>query len=419
MGAYLSTPKTEKDSVEESGACFRYGASAMQGWRTEMEDAHIATLDMDLDSHLFGVFDGHGGKEVSIYCSHHLNEALVKSPAFKEDPGQALIDSFLEMDRVIQTTKGEREAMTYGKSSGGGGDDGDGGDQDAFMKTIAAEIERATGLKLNLSKDGENDDDDDDDKAIVSEIHETSDTSSSLTVGDTTVTAEQHTQTDSVAVSDGESVVEKTVETSLSSVSTTIEDDDEEDEDVSGRPSKIPGGCTSVVAMIRGNKVYVANAGDSRAVISKAGVATPLSIDHKPHDEEEFRRITAAGGYVRGDRVNGNLNLSRAIGDLQYKTNPSLAPKDQIITAYPDIQELELTPEHDFLILACDGIWDVMTNQEAVDFVRERLAANPEVSLASICELMMDFCLAVEAKPTGVGCDNMTAMIVDLRRRDA
>jgi serine/threonine protein phosphatase PrpC len=62
-------------------------------------------------------------------------------------------------------------------------------------------------------------------------------------------------------------------------------------------------------------------------------------------------------------RVNGNLNLSRAIGDLKYKSNAELPPKDQIITAQPDVMRIPLTPEDRFFVLACDGVWDVMSNQ--------------------------------------------------------
>ena len=65
-------------------------------------------------------------------------------------------------------------------------------------------------------------------------------------------------------------------------------------------------------------------------------------------------------------RVNGNLNLSRAIGDLKYKNNTELPAKDQIITAQPDIRRVTLTPEDRFFVLACDGVWDVMSNQVCV-----------------------------------------------------
>lgn len=78
-----------------------------------------------------------------------------------------------------------------------------------------------------------------------------------------------------------------------------------------------------------------ANAGDSRAVISVAGVAEPLSYDHKPANESELRRILAAGGYVEFGRVNGNLALSRALGDFLYKQNKEL-PEEEQVCAFDD-----------------------------------------------------------------------------------
>ena len=98
-----------------------------------------------------------------------------------------------------------------------------------------------------------------------------------------------------------------------------------------------------------------------------AGKAVPLSLDHKPTNSEEKQRIEAAGGTVSNaggvPRVNGNLNLSRAIGDLKYKSNGSLPPEAQIITAHPDVRVFELSSEDQFFVLACDGVWDVLSNE--------------------------------------------------------
>ena len=98
-------------------------------------------------------------------------------------------------------------------------------------------------------------------------------------------------------------------------------------------------GCTAIVAVIIGRTLTVANAGDSRAVLCRAGGRTePLSFDHKPHHEREMLRIANSGGFVNQfGRVNGNLNLSRSIGDLKYKQIPGLSPAEQMITAEPDI----------------------------------------------------------------------------------
>lgn len=76
-----------------------------------------------------------------------------------------------------------------------------------------------------------------------------------------------------------------------------------------------------MVALLQGNELFVANAGDSRCVICRDGQAIDMSLDHKPEDTEELERIRKAGGRVTMDgRVNGGLNLSRAIGDHAYKT---------------------------------------------------------------------------------------------------
>jgi protein phosphatase 1G len=145
-------------------------------------------------------------------------------------------------------------------------------------------------------------------------------------------------------------------------------------------------GCTAVVALLAGRNLYVANAGDSRCVVCRGGKVVEMSFDHKPEDEIEFQRIRKAGGRVTLDgRVNGGLNLSRAIGDHGYKMNHELAPDAQMISAMPDLKVIELEPEDDFMVLACDGIWNYMSNEEVVGFVKQRIDA-AKSTLAEICE---------------------------------
>ena len=74
----------------------------------------------------------------------------------------------------------------------------------------------------------------------------------------------------------------------------------------------------------------------------------------------------------------GNLALSRALGDFVFKKNEKKSAEEQIVTAYPDVTVEKITADHEFLVLACDGIWDVLSNQEVVDFIRGRLAAKME-----------------------------------------
>uniref|UniRef100_A0A3B5LY33 Protein phosphatase 1G n=1 Tax=Xiphophorus couchianus TaxID=32473 RepID=A0A3B5LY33_9TELE len=178
-------------------------------------------------------------------------------------------------------------------------------------------------------------------------------------------------------------------------------------------------GTTAVVALIRGKQLIVANAGDSRCVVSERGKAVDMSYDHKPEDEVELTRIKNAGGKVTMDgRVNGGLNLSRAIGDHFYKRNKSLPPEDQMISAMPDVKVLTLNEEHDFMVIACDGIWNVLSSQEVVDFISERIKPDQDGktrALSSIVEELLDHCLAPDTSGDGTGCDNMTCMIVTFR----
>ena len=106
--------------------------------------------------------------------------------------------------------------------------------------------------------------------------------------------------------------------------------------------------------------------------------------------------------------------MSRAIGDLEFKLRKGLLPEEQAVTAAPEIREAKLQEGDEFLVLACDGIWDVMSNQEVVDFVRQRLLAGDAPS--KVCEQLCDACLAPNTRYPEQGCDNMSAMVVLLKR---
>ena len=159
--------------------------------------------------------------------------------------------------------------------------------------------------------------------------------------------------------------------------------------------------------------MYFANAGDSRVVLCKKGIAYPMSTDHKPELESEKDRIYKAEGWISEGRVKGNLNLTRGLGDLEYKGNKKLKPEEQIITANPDILIEDLTKDIDFVIVGCDGIWDCLTNQQACDFVLNRINKEKNPKLSKIVEEMMDQICATDLyNETGVGCDSMTCIII-------
>ncbi|XP_046964797.1 probable protein phosphatase 2C 11 isoform X1 [Vanessa cardui] len=616
MGAYLSEPVTEKMSSDEANDKLECGASSMQGWRVNQEDAHNTILDYDENTSMFAVYDGHGGAEVATYCSQNLPNFIKNTEAYKNgDMVKALTDAFLGFDASIATKEvmdilkelaGEinppgpsdndesedenisnlyKEAklplqevlakyenkltslhrarlgdtatplspcLRAKKNNEEPGGSGAGASSSSLELVEVAEssseqnIDEATSSRNGLSSAEETKKTDDDtggvsstnsnddkevngevstsdqndnvDKAVAMELDKTSNTPDSS--GENCTQPEQSAdskKSDKDAVSEvcnGEVTnskvdVENNISSSngsttpaksdsakdkASSVSSSNKatperpkkaklrraaaavyetllrqapaDDDDDDESDSndenfeggevnssdeenvngveessndrGEPeeedeeeeyeaessdeegdfsmAEEPGndsGCTAVVALLRGNELYVANAGDSRCIICREGKAIDMSIDHKPEDTPELDRITKAGGKVSNDgRINGGLNLSRAIGDHSYKQNKDLDAKEQMITALPDVKTLTIESTKDqFMVLACDGIWNYMSSQDVCNFILPRLAEGRE-RLSQICEEMFDHCLAPSTIGDGTGCDNMTAIIV-------
>ncbi|XP_038988067.1 probable protein phosphatase 2C 58, partial [Phoenix dactylifera] len=126
------------------------------------------------------------------------------------------------------------------------------------------------------------------------------------------------------------------------------------------------GGSTAVtVILINGEKLVVANIGDSRAVICEEGVARQLSVDHEPLKERHV--IESKGGFVTNEignvpRVDGQLAMSRSFGDRTLKEH---------ISSDPDVVIEDIDEDAEFIILASDGLWKVMSNQEAVDTIKD------------------------------------------------
>ncbi|GMY28424.1 probable protein phosphatase 2C 44 [Fagus crenata] len=126
-----------------------------------------------------------------------------------------------------------------------------------------------------------------------------------------------------------------------------------------------PGGSTAVTAIVvDGKDLWVANIGDSRAIVCERGSANQITVDHEPHTER--RRIEKQGGFVTslpGDvpRVNGQLAVARAFGDQSLKAH---------LSSEPDIRHVPIDSTIELVILASDGLWKVMKNQEAIDLVK-------------------------------------------------
>eukprot|EP00745_Piridium_sociabile_P040746 TRINITY_DN7906_c0_g2_i1.p1 TRINITY_DN7906_c0_g2~~TRINITY_DN7906_c0_g2_i1.p1 ORF type:complete len:451 (+),score=54.34 TRINITY_DN7906_c0_g2_i1:158-1510(+) len=415
MGSHMSRPKTEKvseDGGSLSAAVSRFGVSSMQGWRQSMEDAHVACTDFgDGEASVYGVFDGHGGHAVSAWVSRYflttleeeLREIQIAGPVEADNSGnlrsvavikKSLTRGFLAMDEKMRQEDIRKEisdlhVKLLPKT------DGSDGAEDQLEDPQASLLRYIKEYAGNRAMDGV----DEGGKPTIigpplNGLNEEKDSSDDET--------------------------DDTEEAQLGAIASATNDNGENALLQNGSPEGC--GATAVVAYISsGNprRLYVANAGDSRCVLSRAGKAVEMSRDHKPTLDDEDHRIRKAGGCVIRGRVDGNLNLSRALGDLYYKRDAGLKPEEQRITANPELEVIELTDEDEFVILACDGIWDCLTSQDCVDYVRQKLFAcrdtTEEPVLSRMCEDLCDHCLAEDiVQSEGIGCDNMTAMICQL-----
>lgn len=175
-------------------------------------------------------------------------------------------------------------------------------------------------------------------------------------------------------------------------------------------------GCTAVTCIITPTHIVCASLGDSRAVVlvkNDGDVhATPLSDDHKPNNPLEKGRIEEAGGFVFGDRVNGELAMSRAIGDFQYKGNKKIEMGKQMVISIPDVAIHKRSSDDSMLLVACDGVFDVFDNYQAVQMLDElRNDIEPEDQNKREQKLSE---LLVNAACDHHSTDNISAIVVSL-----
>lgn len=313
MGNLLSHPIEEKVLETISHEHLTYSIGSMQGYRMTMEDEYNIKVNEDESLSIFGVFDGHGGKEIAEIVSDKLIDVLFK-----------------ELNELVKDeTTTLKEYMTCVK--------------DVFFGV---------------------------------------------------------------------------------------------DNELPHQPS-LNCGTTAIVNIIIHKKyIILANTGDSRSIMSLDGRnCKTLSFDHKPSNMGERVRIENSGGYVINGRVNEILALSRAFGDFKFKIpfielkannntflekNKRFFKNDLIhlppelfqVSSEPDllIYDLQQLKQPEFIILACDGIWDCYRNDDLIRLIRDKLVL--DWSLQNIIEFILNDCISMASNITGIGFDNMTIIII-------
>jgi len=162
-------------------------------------------------------------------------------------------------------------------------------------------------------------------------------------------------------------------------------------------------GSTALCLFIQNDELFVANTGDCRAIMCVGGQTVVLSRDHKAEDKEEEERIVRLGGSVVGGRVQGTLDVSRSFGDYKFKENDQ-----KYLTAEPEIRKYVFTPDVDFIVLGCDGLYEEWQNEDIVNFVKKGLDQK---------EGIQDITEGLVHEAIDRGClDNVTAIIVKFEK---
>ena len=166
-------------------------------------------------------------------------------------------------------------------------------------------------------------------------------------------------------------------------------------------------GSCGIMAMIQKNKCIIANVGDSRLIIFKNKELSFCTEDHKPGTKLEKERITKAGGkvyqtpslfplYQNGKEIEipwrvlpGRLSVSRTFGDIEAK-DPKFEGNKNVVVALPDITEIELSEEYNLIVLGCDGIFDVLSNEEILECVKivlkeKKIKDIKEINISELC----------------------------------
>jgi serine/threonine protein phosphatase PrpC len=169
----------------------------------------------------------------------------------------------------------------------------------------------------------------------------------------------------------------------------------------SAKSPRVEDGSTALCVALDGAELVVANCGDSRALLCSGGSTVVLTKDHKPTDERESERIVKQGGTVIGGRLQGQLGVSRAFGNYEFK-------ESNFLSSEPEIHEVTLTADVEFLVVGCDGLYEQFTNEEIGTFIKNGLGNGKSL------EIVVEE-LVAEAIDRGSE-DNITVIVVKFEK---
>ena len=432
----MNQASMEKTTYDKTVSKMKIGVCEMQGWRQTMEDAAIVLPNFQPKTSLFGILDGHGGSIISEFVSVNFKNVLIRTKSYiNGEYEQALVQTFLIMDELLKDKdvndfiynthhnliekenknketpprsqtmlrpeknkfiklRFETGIYEYDLNSINLLDGGEGTTTTVFEHKMRFIKPKNENSELNITKDNSSD------NMKFEDIF--------FAKG-----GKKHPGTDSLPLL--EDVFE------INTININFEDNSDNS---SYRKKQINQkninrnkfvsnemGTTANIMLIKNGVIYIANVGDSLSVMYKNRKAYNLNKEHQIVIDSEKERVLKSGATIVGYRINGMLNLTRAIGDLKFKSNQNLKRHEQSVIAVPEITKIEYTDDIDFIIMGCDGVWDCVKRQMVCDFVDKQIRENPDKDLSEILKLIFDRCVS-PVWGVVLGTDNMSCIII-------
>jgi serine/threonine protein phosphatase PrpC len=419
----INHANTEKATYDKTVSNMKIGVCEMQGWRSTMEDAAIVLPNYEKNTSLFGILDGHGGSIISEFVSVNFKNVLIRLNSYKNgNYEKALTETFLIMDELLKNKKINNFIYTTHNSKE---------KQKEVTKRPNSQTFKDSFVKLRFETG----------------VFEFDLNQIDLGLGgeDTSITLYEYKRKNSIKIfsedhnnikmediffqkSGKQNAALNTLPLfedvyNISKYDINFNEHINNNLELSNNHSSISFktsydnyvardmGTTANIMLIKNGVIYIANVGDSLSVMYKNKKAYNLNREHQVIIESEKERVLKSGANIVGYRINGMLNLTRAIGDLQFKSNNKLKRHDQSVIAVPEITKIEDTDGIDFIIMGCDGVWDCVKRQLVCDFIDKQIKENPDKNLSEILKVIFDRCVS-PVWGVILGTDNMSCIIV-------
>ena len=429
-GETVTKVNMEKTPYDKKVSNMKIGVCEMQGWRQTMEDAAIVLPNFQPNTSLFGILDGHGGSIISEFVSVNFKNILIRTKAYlKGDYEQALVHTFLIMDELLKDK--EVNKFIYNTHNlKEEKEEKDKGHLNRSHKMLRqnqniVKLRFETGIyeydlnKINL-KEGNED--------ITTTVYEYKQRSltpkgeigeeeheNEVQLGDIFFEkgGKQNAALNTLPLFEDVFFI-KNLDIKLEGYNedNSVFKKNELSQEIT-RDKYIANemGTTANIMLIKNDYIYIANVGDSLSVMYKNKKAYNLNKEHQLVIESEKDRVINSGAKIIGYRINGMLNLTRAIGDLKFKSNPNKKRYEQSVIALPEITKIEYTDDIDFIIMGCDGVWDCVKRQLVCEFVDKQIKENPDKKLSEILGEIFDKCVS-PVWGRVLGTDNMSCIII-------